>query len=76
MAKSSSKPTAEELEELRKHPFGQPLSEYMQFKGFRSYKEVESEQEVTNHDLLVAFLRAANSIHHELVCIRKSLEGK
>ncbi len=61
---------------MNKHPFGSPTSEYMNFKGYDKVREVDAETDVSNHDILIAMLRSADAIHHELSCIRKSLDSR
>ena len=47
--------------------FGSPSGEYMQFKGDDKPREIDGVTDVSLHDVLVAFLRSADAIHHELM---------
>lgn len=68
--------TPEEIQEMNKHPFGSPTWEYMTAKGYDKAREVDAQTDVSNHDILRAILGAADTIHHELTRIRKSLESR
>ena len=68
--------TQEDIAAQNKHPFGSPTWEYMTFKGYDKVREVDAVSDVSNHDILMAILRSADTIHHELTCIRKSLESR
>ena len=63
-----------EHSEQTKHPFNSPSTEYCKFKNYNSPKDIDHKTEVSNHDLLVALLLAADGIFHELINISKSLE--
>ena len=61
--------------DFERFPYGNPSFEYQQFKGYDKLREVDQETNVSNHDLLVAMLRSADAIFHELRCIRMAIEN-
>jgi|GEM_PF-7010716 len=61
--------------DLEQYPYGNPSFEYQRVKGLNSPRDWENADDATLHDLLVAILVSADSIHHELRCIRTSLEA-
>ena len=59
-----------------KYPFASPSMEYARFKGYNKPNDYEHENDASIHDLLVAFLGAADGIFHELREIRTLLERR
>lgn len=57
-------------------PYGNPTSEFMSFKGYDKPRDIDLSSEVSNHDLLIAILRSADAVYHELREIRRLLSSK
>jgi len=56
-------------------PYGNPSHEYAKQKGYDKQREVfEQNQDVTNHDMLLAILCSADAMWDELRRIRTMLE--
>lgn len=66
------------MSNLDKYPFASPSTEYaVNFKQFPGgVKDIQNKTEVSNHDLLMAMLGAADGIFHELRAIRLELEKR
>jgi len=63
--------------EPEQYPFGSPAYEYQRAKGLNKPQDWESpDPNVTQHDLLLAILLSAETIFHELRCIRTALEAR
>lgn len=66
-------PTREEAEVSTELSPASPMLAYATFKDYDKLREIDGETDVSTHDLLMAILLSADSIRHELSCIRKAL---